>query len=189
MSKRRANYQTSVKSLLPEEFLLDLGVFLQTCAYIEQTAAILIASLNVDDPESESFFAEYESYRKLSTKELLKTLRSVTDKAEQFGFADRLSEISNAIEINNEKRHLAVHGAFIATPNDFLRVDHLKNWGQGLEQNRTAITKQDVCIAIRDADFILTVLIGFIEAVQPRLYVDTSHRAFPIVTHPFSKRK
>ena len=185
--------KTSISRFLPEEFLLSLGAYLQTCAHIEQMSCALITCLNLGSPNTPGWFESYCEKRKLGTSALLKELRKASDNASNYGFSEKLCELCLWMERFKENRHMAAHGAFFASPNGFLRVDFVRDQGSkkspNFQRERTAITRDMVEEVCADADRIYLVLMGMLEKIEVGLTSKVVHTVLPIVNHPSSTPK
>ncbi len=182
------NEKLAVEKLLPEKFIYQIGVYLQTCAHIEVASSALIATLEGKTPKDEEWLKQYYSIRKLPTAKLIKRLTEAHSRAEDYGFSSEIKQLAEWIKEFVGNRHMAAHGAFFGSPNEFLRVDFVeKTGGQKLpvfEPNRTAITASLVDDAIKDANGIYLILLGMLEKIKPGLTIEVHSRIIPIVEHP-----
>ena len=178
----------SVEGLLPQDFIYSLGVYLQTCAHIEQTSCVLLSSLDTADINTQAWLDRFNICRKMGAKDLLKELKKANVSAEKHGFGNELEELRLWIEQYTENRHIAVHGAFVCSPSGFLRVDYVKKRKSGdcitYENIRVPVTKELVDQLISDADRIYKILLGMICQIDPSLPSKFPHRIFPVVEHP-----
>ena len=102
--------RTIVEGMLPPQFLLDLGTYMQTAAHIE--LAVWQTTMHAEgiDPHSAE---EYRGYvgLKLKTQELLDRFRGSADRCPA-DIADRIRSVANEVANGIETRNLAAHGAF-----------------------------------------------------------------------------
>ena len=111
-----------VSEILPDQFLYDLGAYLQTCAHIETTTCDLICAVEGSRPNSEAWRTRFHALRKLAIKDLLPILRRCADRLPE-PLPAQFRELVDWIKDYSRNRHIAVHGAFYAsqTPG-YLRV-------------------------------------------------------------------
>lgn len=180
----------AIEDLLPKEFIYEIGIYLQTCAHIELLASALIVCLEGLHPRDKMGFQKYAKYRKLPTSKLLKALRKAAKNAEKLGFSKNLTQLCDWLDQFVSNRHIAVHGAFVAAPQGFLRVGYVHRRenmkGPKYENERTAVTQSLVHEAVEDADSIYRDLLGMIEKIEPGLSSTVLNSVIPIVTHPSS---
>ena len=180
----------AIENLLPKEFIYELGIYLQTCAHIELLASALIVCLDGALPGDDQWFEKYAEKRKLPTSSLLRALRDSAAHAQNLIFRDDLIQLCDWLVRFVNNRHLAAHGAFVASSQGFLRVGYVHNLGSrrapNYEFERTAITQLDVQAVTEDADRIYLTLIGMIERIESGLHSRVLNSAIPIVNHPSS---
>lgn len=102
--------RTIVEGMLPAQFLLDLGTYMQTAAHIE--LAVWQTTMHAEgiDPHSVEEYREYVGL-KLDTRELLKRFRESAEKCPPF-IANRIRAVADEVASGLETRNLAAHGAF-----------------------------------------------------------------------------
>ncbi|MES2666837.1 MAG: hypothetical protein V4712_12095 [Pseudomonadota bacterium] len=102
--------RTLVERMLPPQFLLDLGTYMQTAAHIE--LAVWQTTMHAEgiDPHSAQ---EYRSYvdLKLKTSELLSRFRRSANDCPT-AIADRIHAVAQDVANGIETRNLVAHGAF-----------------------------------------------------------------------------
>lgn len=142
-------------------------------------------------PKDEDWFQQYAEKRKLPTSKLLKALRDAAEHADQKKFTEDISGLCDWLDRFVDNRHMAAHGAFVASPQGFLRVGYVHNRGTRknpkYEYERNPVTQSLVQEAVEDADWIYLVLLGMIENIEKGLSSKVLHSAIPIVSHPSSK--
>ena len=102
--------RTIVERMLPSQFLLDLGVYMQTAAHIE--LAVWQVTLHIEgfDPHSAKKHPNYVSL-KLNTQELLRRFRGCGGVCPQ-ALAHLIHDVAERVAEGIETRNLAAHGAF-----------------------------------------------------------------------------
>lgn len=102
--------RTIVEGMLPAQFLLDLGIYMQTAAHIE--LAVWQTTMHAEgiDPHSPEEYREYVAL-KLDTRDLLKRFRESADKCPPF-IANQIRSVADEVASGLETRNLAAHGAF-----------------------------------------------------------------------------
>jgi hypothetical protein len=102
--------RTTVEGMLPPQFLLDLGTYMQTAAHIE--LAVWQTTMHAEGIDQHSA-EEYRGYvgLKLKTQELLDRFRSSADHCPA-DIADRIRAVAQEVANGIETRNLAAHGAF-----------------------------------------------------------------------------
>jgi hypothetical protein len=102
--------RTIAEGMLPQQFLLDLGTYMQTAAHIE--LAVWQTTMHAEgiDPHSPE---EYKGYveLKLKTQELLDRFRKSANGCPLF-IASRIRALADELAKGIEVRNLATHGAF-----------------------------------------------------------------------------
>lgn len=188
-----------VESFLPREFFGDLGLFLQTCAHIEQVASAIVTTLDIGAPPDQkisdigSFESWMESYFKVRKKMKLRDLnlkikpsRMPLKVREDQKSVRALEQIGHVLREIADIRDMAAHGAFIAVANQsaFFRTDFIHyNSGQ-IVRARDPITQEKVHEIIRIADVVLKSLIGILDHLAPGFYIRLSQFVYPVVAHP-----
>jgi hypothetical protein len=180
----------AVEKFLPREFLFDLGVYLQTCAHIELFACALGVCLRGIEPQDEKWLQEFGKARKLGTSKLINFLKDSPPQQQGSKYQDDLDALCDWLHRFKNNRHIAVHGAFVETPNGFIRVNYLHASGSRKDpkyiHERAAVTKDLVEDILSDANRIFVVLLGFAEELRSGLVADIYRSTIPIVTHPSS---
>lgn len=102
--------RTIVEGMLPAQFLLDLGTYMQTAAHIE--LAVWQTTMHAEgiDPHSPEEYLGYVAL-KLKTQELLERFRNSAEKCPPF-IASRIRAVADDVATGLETRNLAAHGAF-----------------------------------------------------------------------------
>lgn len=96
--------------MLPSDFLLDLGVYMQTAAHIE--LAVWQTTMDAEGIDVHSVEAHRQFVAiKLSTGGLLKRFRESASFCPGW-IADRIRALADQVEQGLETRNLAAHGAF-----------------------------------------------------------------------------
>lgn len=156
--------RTIVERMLPAEFLLDLGTYLQTAAHIELTIWQTMRYADGADLTSAEIHREYVEL-KLTTRQLLKRFRKSAENCPPW-LGDRIREIAREIADGLEVRNMAAHGAFFLDQHNpgALATAHFMARGQGnnrevFEVSQT-VTRDDVTNAIAVADKLLTDVIA-----------------------------
>ncbi|MFN3992162.1 MAG: hypothetical protein ACK4IU_04560 [Tabrizicola flagellatus] len=148
-----------VERMLPQQFLLDLGTYMQTAAHIE--LAVWQTTMHAEgiDPHSVEEYRGYVSL-KLKTQELLSRFRNSAKNCPNT-IAERILSLAADVESGLETRNLAAHGAFYFEDhlNGTLGAAHYFARGKGKERElfevKQSITKQQVDETIRIADRLL----------------------------------
>ena len=162
-----------IKTNLPNDFLTNLGAYLQTCAYIELELAIVLTKVepkrepsltsqsptNVTRPNKNE--QSLPAFRKLAISRLLKRLKD-SAKSLPDGLREELLAVCGYIENNKNHRHLATHGAFfLDRTTGLLRVNFFfPSMGtSSLNRNRCKSirlrSKRPSTYAIRRSDWLL----------------------------------
>ena len=102
--------RTIVERMLPQQFLLDLGTYMQTAAHLE--LAVWQTTMHASGIDLYSA-EEYRGYVgiKLKTQELLDRFRNSADGCPQV-IADRIRSVADEVALGLDTRNLAAHGAF-----------------------------------------------------------------------------
>lgn len=168
--------RTIVEGMLPAQFLLDLGTYMQTAAHIE--LAVWQTTMHAEgiDPHSA---AEYRGYvgLKLKTQELLDRFRSSADKCPPV-IAARIRAVAEEVARGLETRNLAAHGAFFWEDQNegTLGAAHYFARGKGkvreLYEVKQTISLQQVEEAIQVANQLLHAVIALRSAVVDWRYPD-----------------
>ena len=99
-----------VQEDLPDDYLLALGIYVQTCARIELWAARLVCLVEGLEPTSSEFTKRSDKLRQ-STKQLADKLKSTLDSLSPSEKAKpELLELGQQILKSLDDRHRAVHG-------------------------------------------------------------------------------
>ena len=161
--------RTIVEGMLPAQFLLDLGTYMQTAAHIE--LAVWQTTMHAEgiDPHSPE---EYRGYvgLKLKTHELLQRFRGSASKCPPF-IAGRIRSVADEGENGLETRTLAAHGAFFWKDDSqgTLGAAHYVARGRGkareLFEVKQTIGRQQVEEATKVANQLLHSVIGLRTAV------------------------
>lgn len=102
--------RTYVEQMLPAQFLLDLGTYMQTVAHIELEVWRITMHAEGIDPRSVEEHPEYFKLKR-NTRELLKRFRESADECPP-PIAKRIREVSDEVACGLETRNFAAHGAF-----------------------------------------------------------------------------
>ena len=106
--------------LLPSEFFYYLGLYLQTCVYLEVAVCKLVCGLERLSPETGAGHVRFQRLRKEPISVLIPTLKTAVQKRKHSSLQETL-ELIQWIENNKINRHIASHGAFMPT-------DHAKKF-------------------------------------------------------------
>ncbi|OOY32901.1 hypothetical protein [Thioclava sp. F36-6] len=99
-----------VQEDLPDDYLLALGIYVQTCARIELWAARLVCLTEGLEPRSPEFTKRTDKLRQF-TKPLAEKLKSALDTvSSDENVKSELSELGQQILTSLDDRHRAVHG-------------------------------------------------------------------------------
>ncbi|PFG62378.1 hypothetical protein AXZ77_0956 [Thioclava sp. ES.031] len=99
-----------VQEDLPDDYLLALGIYMQTCARIELWAARLVCLAEGLEKTSDESIARTDKLR-MDTGKLVKKLKASLEGLARQGLNDpELIGLGEWIEANLKFRHLAVHG-------------------------------------------------------------------------------
>lgn len=123
--------RTIVEQMLPAQFLLDLGAYMQTAAHIELAAWQVAMHAEGIDPNSEEAFRDFIK-TKLSTDKLLDRFQRSAEHCPAW-IASRIREIGSRVKDGLETRNLAAHGAFFVE-NGELRAAHYFPRGKGKDR-------------------------------------------------------
>jgi hypothetical protein len=168
--------RTIVEGMLPAQFLLDLGTYMQTAAHIELVVWQTTMHAEGIDPHSAE---EYRGYvgLKLKTQELLDRFRSSADKCPPF-IAARIRAVAEEVASGLETRNLAAHGAFFWEDQNegTLGAAHYFARGKGkareLFEVKQTISRQQVEETIQVANQLLHAVIALRAAVVDWRYPD-----------------
>lgn len=161
-------HHPAVLEFLPEEFLLHLGIYLQTCAHIEIEACQLVCYIESLPPSSDAFTRRFNALRKKPLSDLIPILRNSGKKLPQ-PLDSSFEELVVWIDTFKLNRHIASHGAFFKshTPG-VLRVQYTH-----IIKNRTEYTQETSQIdknlsrqLIADADRIFRTLHSLVNAMS-----------------------
>ena len=156
--------RTIVERMLPPEFLLDLGTYLQTAAHIELTIWQTMSAADGADLTSAEVHREYVEL-KLTTRQLLERFRKSSESCPPW-LGDRIRDIAGEIADGLDVRNMAAHGAFYLNQDipGALATAHFMARGRGkdrevIEVSQT-VTRDDVTNAIAVADKLLADVIA-----------------------------
>jgi hypothetical protein len=155
---------------LPQQFIYDLGLYLQTCAHIELSVCSLICTLERQPDGTADWHVAFHELRKMSVKDLLNRLQRSTvhlNNADGTVLRD-LVEWMKKFQIN---RHIAAHGAFhTSDESKNLKVFYThktKEDGQPkYHAEEQYVTRDLVLELIQDADRTLRSIAGLDESVR-----------------------
>ncbi|SEM07758.1 hypothetical protein SAMN04488077_10218 [Roseovarius tolerans] len=154
-----------VEQLLPSEFLLKQGVYLQTCAHIELVMWRIVQMVDGVDPSSR---AQIDAYVRLKsqTRGIVKRLRTAGTKC-HVNLGIRMLMLANRIEIGLANRNMAAHGAWKFHSSGQLEVEHyFTNKQKELRYVSERISSRGVNEALENADLILRDAIELHEALR-----------------------
>jgi hypothetical protein len=162
--------------MLPQQFLLDLGTYMQTAAHIELAVWQTTMHAQGIDPHSPE---EYRGYvqLKLRTSELLRRFRESASKCPE-PLANRILAVADEVERGLETRNLAAHGAFFVDDPETgtLGAAHYFARGQGKDRGlfevKQTVTRREVEDAIRVGDQLLHSVISLRQATIEWRYPD-----------------
>lgn len=143
-----------VEQLVPSEFLLKQGLYLQTCVHIELLVWRMVQMVDGIDPSSR---AEIEKYvrLKLRTRDILGRLRKASMKC-YAPLGLRMMLLATRIEVGLLNRNMAAHGAWRLHSSGQLEVEHyFVNKDRELRYVSERISSRGVDAAVEDADHIL----------------------------------
>jgi hypothetical protein len=156
--------RTIAERMLPSQFLLDLGVYLQTAAHIELAVWQITMYAEGCDLSSVEEFRGYVEL-KLGTKGLLQRFRHSGSGCPE-NIAARMLDISDQIARGLETRNLLAHGAFFVDDpsTGSLGAAHFFARRQGsareLFEVRQTVVQVDIEKAILQADQVLHAVIA-----------------------------
>lgn len=162
--------RTIVEGMLPAQFLLDLGTYMQTAAHTELAIWQITMYAEGANLHSADDYREYANL-KLGTRELLRRFQSCADRCPPF-IARRIRLIAEAIIRFNEVRNLAAHGAFFIEDHTegVLGVAHYFARGTGasreLYEARQVVRQHDVDTELHKANELLHDVIALRSMVQ-----------------------
>lgn len=104
----------TVENLLPADFLLKQGIYIQTCAHIELLSWRITQMLAGYDPSSRTDIEEYISL-KLQTRGLVSRLRKSAIGSKP-GIGVRVVMLADRIKAGLDNRNMAAHGAWRLSP-------------------------------------------------------------------------
>jgi hypothetical protein len=166
----RRKMRTIVERMLPQEFLVDLGTYLQTAAHIELTVWQTMMYADGADLTSAEVHREYVEI-KLTTWQLLKRFRKSAENCPP-ELGDRILTIAGEIAIGLEARNMAAHGAFFLDQHNPGALATAHFMARGQRKNREVfeasqtVTREDVTNVIRVADKLLTDVIALHQEVR-----------------------
>lgn len=161
--------RTIVEGMLPAQFLLDLGTYMQTAAHIE--LAVWQTTMHAEgiDPHSAEEYLGYVGL-KLKTQELLERFRNSAERCPPF-IAGRIRAVSDEVASGLETRNLAAHGAFFWDDQSqgTLGAAHYFARGRGkareLFEVKQTVSRQQVEETIQVANQLLHAVIALRSAV------------------------
>jgi hypothetical protein len=175
---------TLVEKLLPSDFLLQQGIYLQTCAHIELS---LWQIVQLADGYDLGTAPEIEHYLKIKrqTRSIVKAARQAVCKLPA-PLGVRLAVLARQIGEGIDGRNLVVHGAWFSSPkSDRFNVEHYySKKTNGLEEwffvDQT-ISRRQIALAVEDANRVL------LEAVAIRENLRAQRASPPIIplTRPY----
>lgn len=152
-----------VETTLPQTYIYELGVYLQTCAQIEfyvSSAICFCKGLKKDTPE---WKREENQLRLKSTKDLINSLNRASCLLEEDDdWQAYFKQLVSWLHRYAENRHFAVHGRHCFSE-QLERVTVSAATRNGDFAQEISITKEDVEAVTEDADRILRSLISFVE--------------------------
>lgn len=162
--------RTIVEGMLPSQFLLDLGTYLQTAAHSELAVWQTIMHAEGTAPNSVQDFQAAVGL-KLRTSELIERFKACAGFCPPF-IAARVRSVASIYADRLEVRNLAAHGAFFVEDQSegTLCVCHYFMRGRGkdrevMQVNQT-VSQQDANDAIRLANELLHELIALRQLVE-----------------------
>jgi hypothetical protein len=168
--------RTIVERMLPPQFLLDLGTYMQTAAHIE--LAVWQTTMHAEgiDPHS---VEEYRGYvgLKLKTSELIRRFKESAEGC-PITIANRIGAVADEVERGVETRNLAAHGAFFMEDESkgTLGSAHYFARGKGkareLFEVKQTVSRQEVEEAIKIANQLLHDVIALRQTVIDWRYPD-----------------
>lgn len=114
--------QRLVERMLPAEFLLKLGIYLQSCAHLELALWQIVQLSDGHDLGEAPDMSRYFKLKKV-TKPLIASVRKSIAKLPPV-LAVRVAAIIERVDAGRENRNMAAHGAFYLTPGGNLQVEH-----------------------------------------------------------------
>ncbi len=168
--------RTIVEGMLPQQFLLDLGVYMQTAAHIE--LAVWQTTMHAEGVDAHSA-EEYRNYvaLKLSTKELICRFRKSGIGCPPF-IAERIRSVADEWANGLETRNLAAHGAFFWSDQDQGTLGAAHFFARGptkagkLFEVTQSITRQQAEDALSSANQLLHEVIALRQMVIEWRYPD-----------------
>lgn len=170
-----------VQELLPDQFLFQIGAYLQTCAHIEVAACNFICTVEGLQPYSPKWLDRFHPLRKKATSYLIKVLKRSAKRLPDH-LANRFMEFVAWIEKYSLNRHIAVHGAFRSLTQDGpFRVEYTRKVTMDgvikYEHEMDEIDQALIKTALEDADRVLQTLEETVLAIrggQVPISVDTN---------------
>jgi hypothetical protein len=159
-----------INETLPDQFLYDLGAYLQTCAHIEITACDFICAIEGFRPQSEGWKQRFHKLRKVKTSDLIPILRKCSESLPD-PMPSQFREFVEWIDRYSINRHIAVHGAFFNSEEDgYLRVLYTHKVRNGSDfdyvPEESKIDRGLVLEILNDADRLLRILTGLVSAID-----------------------
>ncbi len=108
--------------MLPAEFLLKQGIYIQSCAHVELALWEIVQIADGQDPDDDFDRRHYLKIKKVTVK-LIDAVRSAIGKIPP-PLAIRLSAVVERVDVGRENRNTAAHGAWYLTPKGKLEVEH-----------------------------------------------------------------
>ncbi|AZQ66932.1 hypothetical protein EF888_07135 [Silicimonas algicola] len=119
--------QLWISSVMPADFLLKQGQYVQTAAHLEKMLWLIwidAEDYDVSDPDQANVVLQN---RKV-TQDLRDGLRASIASG-KVPFAEQVTEILDEIDDTISGRHMAVHGAWKARPDGLFECEYFRNFG------------------------------------------------------------
>lgn len=148
-----------VEAHLPQQFIYDLGLYLQTCAHIEVAVCSLLAEIECRLDGRVKKADKFHELRKVPIGDLTRLLGKKSKHLDG-EWGEFLEAISELVGRYKENRHIAAHGAFfVKQPEKTLKVLYthkVRNHGKVFfRPEETEISRELVLELIADADRLL----------------------------------
>ena len=156
-----SDYARFVETILPQSWLYELGVYLQTCAQIEFFTCSAICKIEGLDETSPNWRIRHDELRNMSMADLIKQLRSAEHVLEKHDpWRPYFKELRSWMHRYVDNRHIATHGRH--SQSQFLDKVVIDAAPRGSRTTRIyEVSHDDAVITISNADQILQALIRF----------------------------
>ncbi len=153
-----------VETTLPRDYLLELGVYLQTCAQIEYYACSAICVCKNLRMDCEEGSREHIRLRGLPTSKLIKELKTASKQlVADESWRNYFNELAEFLKKYVADRHAAVHGHHsLSSDGSSIVVSALSKDKKSVQEQRVHL--ESIKEPINNADRILRALLLFLDS-------------------------